>query len=317
VKVMANKIKQCTEDFPDNIIGVAFSIVGAMKAGEGTGLFLEALLPRIVKLEDMSSTRLAQGLYSLRDCGETAQAQAVMAALAPKVEASNETFDGRNVATCLYGLKNASDSPELRMALAALAPKVVTSSATYGPRDLCSSIFGLRNCVPDMHGVEDIFIALAKHLENCQEAVAPKYITMAIEGIRNNCDTEGGGSVLTALIPHLKNRLDNMSQQQAASVSEVLQSSSSEPTLAFLQVLRSRLQGLDIAGVANVPPGWSIHWDGSRAYYHHPDHGSQWSHPSMNLPEGWAAHVAPDGRTFFHHEVHGSHWELPSDAKTV
>merc|ERR1711953_957723 len=62
----------------------------------------------------------------------------------------------------------------------------------------------------------------------------------------------------------------------------------------------------------DLPAGWVRYWDGDRAYYHHEDHGSQWSRPSVGLPDGWSAHDSPDGRTYYHHEEFGSRWQRPT-----
>merc|ERR1711972_1115319 len=61
----------------------------------------------------------------------------------------------------------------------------------------------------------------------------------------------------------------------------------------------------------DLPAGWSLHQHDGRVFYHHPVHGSQWTKPGDDLPDGWTAHVGPCGKTYYHHSEQGSSWEIP------
>merc|ERR1719199_225397 len=66
---------------------------------------------------------VSSSIYGLQSVGDSAETRALVAALAPHVEKSQDYLNGQAIGNSIYGLQNIGDSPEVRSLVAALTPK--------------------------------------------------------------------------------------------------------------------------------------------------------------------------------------------------
>merc|ERR1712048_48950 len=163
--------------------------------------------------------------------------------------------------------------------------------------------------------------ALVPKIQACNEPFADNHLHMAFAGLQGFGDCGPVRSVLSCLSAHVARECDRLPSRTGTCICQVLSDVHGAEADAILQSLRPRLEGarsellrsclMRAVGV-DLPTGWTMHSHGSQIYYHHPDHGSQWSRPDVSLPVGWMAHLDHSGRTYYYHPQHGSQWQLPT-----
>merc|ERR1719350_2447259 len=128
--------------------------------------------------------------------------------------------------------------------------------------------------------------------------------------------------MLSALAEHAAQAQDRLPARQVRKLCSVLAAIPGQEADEVLRALLPRLEGLSgkhakrclkrLVG-EQLPRGWALHWYAGRAFYHHPEHGSQWARPGAALPGQWTSHLDAQGRTYYHHPEDGSRWERPRE----
>jgi very-short-patch-repair endonuclease len=90
----------------------------------------------------------------------------VLAALAPKIEASKEELDAQEVGNALYGLQSmSSDVREVVGVLAALTPKIEGLSQRLLPQHIANALYGLQRMDDSVEYVHIVLRVLERQLE--------------------------------------------------------------------------------------------------------------------------------------------------------
>jgi|Transcript_120279 hypothetical protein len=272
LRVMAEKVQQCREDFTPQQLGNALYGLQNLKASPEVHWLLRALEPKLrLCKEHFSVQGIASACFGMRSLCDSAEVRSIIDALAAKTEHLNDmretqhslahvpgnlqkaldphklnkdfALDGWAIGNSLYGLQNLGDTPEVRRMIGAITAQVEKLELPMKAQEVTSSFYGLRSFCGAPPEIRRLLAALALQLQACSEMLLPKHIASSLYGLRWLHESDEGRSVLVVMAEKTRQCLQYFDGQAVGNALYGLQSySNSKEVRSMLEALTPKVE---------------------------------------------------------------------------